>query len=174
MSNIETRDFRGVVDTDQRTITGIAVPYGQEIAIANNTYERFAAGAITTVEDVKLFWNHDEPIGKVIEGRETEAGFEITAYISETPRGEEVLTLLRDGVLNKFSVGFIPVENEHDGNTVVRTLVDLKEVSVVPFAAYSGANISEVREEAEISDTPDEPQIEQESETMSENIELDV
>ena len=173
MSNIETRDFRGVVDTDQRTITGIAVPYGQEIAIANNTYERFAPNAITTVEDVKLFWNHDEPIGKVVEGRETDAGFEITAYISETPRGEEVLTLLRDGVLNKFSVGFIPVENEHDGNTVVRTLVDLKEVSVVPFPAYSGANISEVREEVEL-DEIEEPLIEQESEPMSENIELDV
>ena len=173
MSNIETRDFRGVVDTDQRTITGLAVPYGQEIAIANNTYERFAPNAITTIEDVKLFWNHDEPIGKVVEGRETDEGFEITAYISETPRGEEVLTLLRDGVLNKFSVGFIPVENERDGNTVVRTLVDLKEVSVVPFPAYSGANISEVREEVEI-DEIEEPLIEQESEPMSENIELDV
>jgi HK97 family phage prohead protease/HK97 family phage major capsid protein len=173
MSNIETRDFRGVVDTDQRTITGLAVPYDQEIAIANNTYERFAPGAIKSIEDVKLFWNHDEPIGKVIEGRETEAGFEITAYISETPRGEEVLTLLRDGVLNKFSVGFIPVENERNDNVVVRTLVDLKEVSVVPFPAYSGANISEVREEVEI-DSPDETPIEQESETMSENIELDV
>jgi len=173
MSNIEQRDFRGVVDTDQRTITGLAVPYGQEIAIANNTYERFAPGAIQSIEDVKLFWNHDEPIGKVVEGRETDAGFEITAYISETPRGEEVLTLLRDGVLNKFSVGFIPVENERDSNVVVRTLVDLKEVSVVPFPAYSGANISEVREEIEI-DSPEEPQIEQESEPMSENIELDV
>jgi len=173
MSNLETRDFRGVVDTDQRTITGIAVPYGQEIAIANNTFERFQPGAIQTVEDVKLFWNHDEPIGKVVEGRETEAGFEITAYISETPRGEEVLTLLRDGVLNKFSVGFIPVENERDANVVVRTLVDLKEVSVVPFPAYSGANISEVREEIEIDETA-EPLIEQESEPMSENIELDV
>ena len=173
MSNLETRDFRGVVDTDQRTITGLAVPYGQEIAIANNTYERFAPGAIQTIQDVKLFWNHDEPIGKVVEGRETDAGFEITAYISETPRGEEVLTLLRDGVLNKFSVGFIPVENERDENVVVRTLVDLKEVSVVPFPAYSGANISEVREEVEI-DSPDETPIEQESEPMSENIELDV
>jgi len=173
MSNLETRDFRGVVDTDQRTITGLAVPYGQEIAIANNTYERFAPGAIQTIEDVKLFWNHDEPIGKVVEGRETEAGFEITAYISETPRGEEVLTLLRDGVLNKFSVGFIPVENERDENVVVRTLVDLKEVSVVPFPAYSGANISEVREEVEI-DPIEEPLIEQESDPMSENIELDV
>lgn len=173
MSNIETRDFRGVVDTDQRTITGLAVPYGQEIAIANNTFERFAPGAIQTIEDVKLFWNHDEPIGKVVEGRETEAGFEITAYISETPRGEEILTLLRDGVLNKFSVGFIPVENERNDNVVVRTLVDLKEVSVVPFPAYSGANISEVREEVEIDEIA-EPLIEQESEPMSENIELDV
>ena len=174
MSNIETRDFRGVVDTDQRTITGLAVPYDQEIAIANNTYERFAPGAIQSIDDVKLFWNHDEPIGKVVEGRETEAGFEITAYISETPRGEEILTLLRDGVLNKFSVGFIPVENERSDNVVVRTLVDLKEVSVVPFPAYSGANISEVREEIEVVDDPDETPIEQESEPMSENIELDV
>ena len=174
MSNIETRDFRGVVDTDQRTITGLAVPYGQEIAIANNTYERFAPGAIQSIEDVKLFWNHDEPIGKVVEGRETDEGFEITAYISETPRGEEILTLLRDGVLNKFSVGFIPVENERDSNVVVRTLVDLKEVSVVPFPAYSGANISEVREEVEIVDAPEEPQIEQKEESVSENIELDV
>jgi HK97 family phage prohead protease len=173
MSNIETRDFRGVVDTDQRTITGLAVPYGQEIAIANNTYERFAPGAIQSIEDVKLFWNHEEPIGKVIDGRETDEGFEITAYISETPRGEEILTLLRDGVLNKFSVGFIPVENERDGNVVVRTLVDLKETSVVPFPAYSGANISEVREEIEIEEIA-EPLIEQESEPMSENIELDV
>jgi len=83
MSNLETRDFRGVVDTDQRTITGIAVPYGQEIAIANNTFERFAPGAIQSIEDVKLFWNHEEPIGKVIDGRETDEGFEITAYIQK-------------------------------------------------------------------------------------------
>jgi len=170
MSNIETRDFRGVVDTDSRTITGIAVPYGPEIALGQNTNERFAPGAIQSIEDVKLFYGHEEPIGKVIAGRDTETGFEITAYISETARGEEILTLLRDDVLNRFSVGFIPVENEHDGNTVVRTLVDLKEVSVVPFPAYDGAKISEVREEVEIVDAPTEPLIEQESETMSENI----
>lgn len=174
MSNIETRDFRGIVDTDSRTITGIAVPYGDEIALGGNTNERFAPGAITSIEDVKLFYGHEEPIGKVIEGHDTDAGFEITAYISETARGEEVLTLLRDGVLNRFSVGFIPVENEHDGNTVVRTLVDLKEVSVVPFPAYDGAKISEVREEIEVVEEITEPLIEQESETMSENIELDV
>lgn len=177
MSNIETRAFDALVDTDTRTIVGIAVPYGQEIALGNNTYERFAPGAIQTVENVKLLYGHDDvPIGKVLEGRETAEGFEIKAYISETTKGDEILTLLRDDVLNRFSVGFIPVENERDGQTVVRTLVDLKEVSVVPFPAYEGAKINEVREEVEIVDETDAPQIEQEKEqdSMSENIELDV
>ena len=99
MFNIETRDFRGVVDTDQRTITGLAVPYDQEIAIANNTYERFAPGAIQSIEDVKLFWNHDEPIGKVVEGRETDSGFEITAYIPGVGHNlqEHSVVLVRGG-----------------------------------------------------------------------------
>ena len=174
MSNIETRDFEARLNADDRTITGIAVPYNQEIALNGSTNERFQAGAIQSIEDVKLFYGHEEPIGKVIDGRDTEAGFEITARISDTPRGNEVYTLLQDGVLNKFSVGFIPVENVRDGNTLVRALVDLKEVSVVPFPAYSGANISEVREEIEVVDEIEEPLIEQESEPMSENIELDV
>jgi len=176
MSNYETRAFDALVDTDSRTITGIAVPYNQEIAIGNNTFERFAPGAIKSVENVKLLYGHDDvPIGKVLEGQDTPDGFEIKAYISETPKGDEILTLLRDDVLNRFSVGFIPVENERDGQTVVRTLVELKEVSVVPFPAYEGAKINEVREEIEEVEEVVETQNEQEKETtpMSE-LDLDV
>jgi HK97 family phage prohead protease len=173
MSNLETRDFQARLNAEDRTITGLAVPYDQEIALNSSTNERFQAGAIQSIEDVKLFYGHEEPIGLVIDGRDTPAGYEITARISDTARGNEVYTLLQDGVLNRFSVGFIPVENIHDGNTLVRALVDLKEVSVVPFPAYDGAKISEVREEIEIDEIA-EPLIEQESEPMSENIELDV
>jgi hypothetical protein len=134
--------------------------------------ERFAPGAIADVDDVKLFYGHEEPIGKVVEGRDTEAGFEIVAKVSDTARGNEVLTLMRDGVLNKFSVGFIPVESEKDGSTITRTKVSLKEVSVVPFPAFAGANITEVREEQIPADL--EPENEQEKRTMSENMELEV
>jgi len=171
-----TREFQArLVETEERTIVGLAVPYGQEIELNGNTKERFEAGAIQTIEDVKLFYGHEEPIGKVVEGRDTEAGFEIVAKISDTPRGNEIYTLLQDDVLNRFSVGFYPVKDRKEGQTIVREQVTLLEVSVVPFPAFSGAKITEVRSESEteeveeVAETPNET----ESETM-ENIELDV
>ena len=171
-----TREFQARLDaTEERTIIGLAVPYGQEIELTGKLKERFEPGAIDGVEDVKLFYGHEEPIGKVVEGRDTEAGYEIVAKISDTPRGNEVYTLLQDDVLNRFSVGFFPVVDRQEGQTIVRELVDLKEVSVVPFPAFEGAKITEVRSEAEPEAEPtDETPIETESETMSENIELDV
>ncbi len=171
-----TREFQVRLDeTEERTVVGLAVPYGQEIELTGNTKERFEAGAIQSIENVKLFYGHEEPIGKVVEGRDTEAGFEIVAKISNTPRGDEVYTLLKDDVLNRFSVGFFPVKDRKEGQTIVRELVDLKEVSIIPFPAFEGAKITEVRSEIEteeveeIVETPNET----ESETM-ENIELDV
>ncbi len=176
MSEMITREFQArLVDAEERTIVGLAVPYGQEIDLTGNTKERFEAGAIKTIEDVKLFYGHEEPIGKVVEGRDTEEGFEIVAKISDTPRGNEIYTLLQDDVLNRFSVGFYPVKDRKEGQTIVREEVNLLEVSVVPFPAFSGAKITEVRSESEteeveeIVETPNET----ESETM-ENIELDV
>jgi len=172
MSEIETRAFEARADLEERTIVGLAVPYGQTADIGGMYQERFAPGAIASVDDVKLFYGHEEPIGKVVEGRDTEAGFEIIAKVSDTARGNEVLTLMRDGVLNKFSVGFIPEESQKDGSTITRTKVSLKEVSVVPFPAFAGANITEVREEQ----TAPEAELtnEQEKRTMSENMELEV
>jgi HK97 family phage prohead protease len=177
MSEMITREFQArLVENEERTIVGLAVPYGQEIELTGKLKERFEPGAIDGVENVKLFYGHEEPIGKVIEGRDTEAGYEIVAKISDTPRGNEVYTLLQDDVLNRFSVGFFPVVDRQEGQTIVRELVDLKEVSVVPFPAFEGAKITQVRSEAESEETEsaDETIIETESETMSENIELDV
>lgn len=169
---METREF--VIDSanvEERTVAGIAVPYGQTANIGGQYLEQFVPGAVRSIEDVKLFYAHEEPIGKVIEGRDTERGFEIIAKVSDTPRGNEVLTLMRDGVLNKFSVGFIPLESERDGQTVTRTAVDLKEVSVVAFPAFAGASIEEVREEQP---APTEPDTQEMEPLMPENIELDV
>lgn len=171
MSEIETRSVELRLDNiEERTITGIAVPYGQDANIGGSYIERFAPGAIDSVEDVKLFYGHETPIGVVTAGRDADGGFEITAKVSETSLGNDVLTLMRDGALNKFSVGFVPIEQVQDGKTVTRTKVALKEVSVVPFPAYAGASITEVREE-----TTHELPINNESESeLENNIELDV
>lgn len=175
MDNLETREveFR-IESTEERTITGIAVPYGQDANIGGVYTERFARGAIDSVEDVKLFYGHETPIGKVISGRDTDSGFEITAKLTAgVQAADETLALMRDGVLNKFSVGFVPIEQERDGNTVTRTKVSLREVSVVSFAAYSQASITEVREES-LTESENQIEIESESDLETPNTDLDI
>lgn len=176
MSEIETREVEFRLAEEPGTIRGIAVPYNETANIGGAYQERFAPGAIRSVENVKIYYGHqheDLPIGRVIEGRDTEAGFEITAKLTAgVQRADETLALMRDGVLNKFSVGFVPIEQSIDGNVVTRTHVDLREVSVVAQPAFAGAAITQVREEQETEPT-DDIQPESESE-VSENTELDV
>ena len=177
---IETRQIEMRLDDDaEGTIRGIAVPYGQTADIG--TYqEQFAPGAIRSVEDVKLFYGHqhdDLPIGKVIEGRDTEEGFEIVAKLTKgVQRADETLALMRDGVLNKFSIGFKPVEQTREGKVITRTLVELFELSVVPWPAFAGAGITQVREEQEPAEAETEPtdDIQESESSLSENTELDV
>ena len=173
MTQMETRSFEVRLEPETREVVGIAVPYNQ-IADIGSYQEKFAPGAIRSVEDVKLFWQHSEPIGKILEGRDTEAGFEIRAMISDTPRGQEAYTLLQDGVINKFSVGFMPLEQTRDGSLVTRTLVDLKEVSLVSFPAFAGASVSEVRQEEITVAEVVADSIRTKETNMSENMELDV
>jgi len=176
MSEMEIREVEFRMGEEAGTITGVAVPFNQPTDIGGAYREQFVPGAIRNSEGVKIFYGHDHqdlPIGKVISGRDTANGYEITAKLTAgVQRADETLALMRDGVLNKFSVGFMPVEQTREGDLVTRTLVDLKEVSVVPFPAYSGAEITQVREEQETEPSDD---IQQESESpVSENTELDV
>lgn len=169
MSDMETRSFEvRAIDEEARTVAGVAVPYNETVNVGGYR-ERFEPGAFGDITDVKLFYGHSEPIGKVVRGADTEAGFEIEAVISKTARGEEVYTLLRDGVLNKFSVGFVPVEDRMDEDVVVRTKADLREVSVVPFPAYSQANILSVRNESETAHEEGNTNTREDINTMSEN-----
>ena len=145
--NLETRNVEiGSFDPEERTITGLAAPYGQ-VADIGSYQEAFERGAFGQPDDVKLFYGHTEPIGKIVRSEDTDEGFSVTAKISKTARGNEVYELLKDGVLNRFSVGFLPGKHEMRDGVLYRTAVALKEVSVVPFPAYEGASISEVRSE---------------------------
>lgn len=160
------------VNEDKREVVGMAVPYGVKTNVGGYE-EMFDRGAFGDAVDVKLFYGHAEPIGLVTKGEDTEDGYVITASISKTARGDEVYTLLRDGVLNKFSVGFLPVEDRIDDNdVVVRTKADLKEVSVVAFPAYAGANVSEVRNEKDSDDTVTENTNDKKVQIMENTIEV--
>lgn len=141
-------------DDTGRSFTGVGVPYGEEIDLWG-IRERFESGSVELDPDgvpSLILWQHrhDEPIGRITAGRDTEAGFEIEGSLSDTERGREVATLLRDGVISRLSIGFRPdeyrIETDDDGTeTVIHTRVRAHEFSLVSFPAYTTATVTKVR-----------------------------
>jgi uncharacterized protein len=134
-------------DVEKREVSGIAVPYNETYDMGGGRLERFEKGAVDTNSHVKLFRDHNEIIGVVTELQDSDEGLLVRAKISETTLGNETLELVKDGAIRSFSVGFIPVKNRTEGNITIRTKVDLKEISLVPFPAYDNAAVLAVREE---------------------------
>ena len=96
--------------TPADSFTGVGVPYGETIDLFGMR-ERFEPGSVELDGDgvpSLVLWRHDEPIGRITAGRDTDAGFEIDGQLSDTPRGREAATLLRDGVITRLSIGFRP------------------------------------------------------------------
>lgn len=135
------------VDEGTRSFTAVGVPYGQ-IYDLGYYRERFEPGSVDATDAV-LVYQHAEPIGTITATRETDAGLEIDARISETSRGDEVYTLVRDGVLKSMSIGFELQESREDtvDGIPVTTVTRARaiEFSVVLNPAYSDAKINEVR-----------------------------
>ena len=166
MSNL-IRDFVADIeirsDGSGRTVHGILVPYGTVARVSDGgpAYEEmFAPGAFQRdieasngdYRGVKFLYqhNHDEPLGRAVELREDAAGLFGAFRVAKTAKGDEVLELLREGVLDSFSIGFRPIDPAPGdpikmGEPVVRTKAGLRETSVVTFPAYAGALVAGVR-----------------------------
>lgn len=99
-------------------------------------------------ERVKFLWQHDMgmPLGKVMDVYEDEKGLPFEAKISDTELGRDAKTLISDGVLNEFSVGFMPikVEKGSDGYNHIKE-VKLFEFSLVTLAANSEAIMTDYK-----------------------------
>lgn len=149
-----TREFRTAgVSVEGRSFTGIAVPYMQPTSqIPEYDAEQFARGSVTEYDGATIFYRHNEPVGRITAARDTEAGWEIDAELSDTSLGRDVAVLLRDGVLSRLSIRFDPIEHTESrdqttGQTLVtHTSVRAREVSLTPFPAYDGATVTAVRQ----------------------------
>lgn len=140
-------------DNATREFTGIGVPYGETYDLGYGLFERFEPGAIDPADNAKIFWQHREVIGMVKTGKDTDAGHEIRAKISDTTLGRDAWTLLEDGVVDKLSIGFVPVdyrtETDEDGNTtIIHTKVKTREFSLVNYPAYTKADVTKIRSAA--------------------------
>lgn len=139
--------------TEAREITGRIVPYGQAITVKGRR-EAFARGAFAGVNpaDVKLLDHHGRPLGRMLDLEERDDGAWGTFRIAATAAGDEMLTLVSEGVVTGLSVGFVPGTQARDGTHT--RVARLPEVSLVTWPAYETAQVVSVRER-ERDDMPD-------------------
>lgn len=136
--DIDARTFEGYASTWDKDLVGDIIMPG---AFTKSINESFPA------KRIKVLWNHGEPIGMPIEMREDERGLFVKGKISKTARGDEVLELMRDSVVDTMSIGFtIPAgKSESSGDVRIIREVRLMEFSPVTFAANPMAAITDVK-----------------------------
>jgi len=138
-------------DESTGEFAGYAAVFGNRDS-GNDIIER-GAFAKTIVEDfnrIKILSQHNDcelPIGKPLELREDERGLYIRGRISDTQKGRDIRTLLRDGVLTELSIGYDAIDFDYDSKTDTRHLrrIKLWEVSIVTWAMNEQARIDEVK-----------------------------
>lgn len=137
------------VSPDGRTVEGYASTYDLDAVgdiVVPGAYKRTLDHRLARI---KVLRDHEHPIGRPVEAYEDTKGLYTKSVISDTPLGNETLTLLRDGVLDRFSIGYEPVVKEFgkkDGQPV-RYLKEIKlyEWSVVTFPANDSAVVTGVK-----------------------------
>lgn len=142
---------------DGRTIFGRAVPYGQVTKAQERSgrivREKFEYGAFgRSIRErghkVHLRVEHNAmslPIGVAESLEERSDGLHAEFRVSDTSDGNDALRLVSDGVLDAFSIGFVPIKHRWDDDVIVRTEASLREVSIVADPAYEGAEVAGVR-----------------------------
>ena len=148
-------------EPDQRIIYGPLVPWNVEARVLDRgrlVVETFTRGALAGTDPgrVVLTATHPAdpgtlPIGRLVELEERDDAAWMAARVSRTAAGDEVLSLVADGVGLGLSVGFREVAGgsrwSPDRRRVTRTRAELDHVAVVRSPAYVGAGVVGMRDQ---------------------------
>ena len=99
--------------------------------------------------DVKMLFQHDpaQPIGVWLKLVEDARGLFVRGRLTTaTPKGREILALLREGAVDGLSIGFRMVKGSRDRFGVRRLeKIELWEISIVTFPMQPGARVTSVK-----------------------------
>ena len=97
---------------------------------------------------IRVCYQHDShnPIGIPEEIQEDGRGLHVKARISRTALGRDVITLLRDGVINEMSIGYNVLESREEEGVRYLEELQLWEVSLVTWGANEQALVTGVKE----------------------------
>lgn len=146
------------VDHGQRRIEGYASTFGNrdlvnDVVVSGAYKNTLQARA----GRIKVLREHRDPIGKPVHIEEDGKGLFTVSQISDTPLGNETLTLIADGVIDSMSIGYETVKAEygmHQDGGKARFLRELKlrEYSPVTFPANEAALITGMKSLADLDD----------------------
>jgi len=136
------------IDAEKRIISGYASTYdldqGGDIIIRGAFTKTLAEKAAR----VKVLWQHNGnmPIGKPVKMQEDENGLFVESYIAKTAQGDEALELVKEGIIDSMSIGYIVKESEYkdDGVRLLKE-VELMEYSLVTWPMNEAAVITGVK-----------------------------
>ena len=152
MSNVIYKQGQ-ISDIDEKL--GIVKGYGSVFGNKDSDNDIIEKGAYRrTIKNngsrVKYLYQHDitKPIGRMKELYEDEKGLVFVAEVPKTTFGNEVLELMKYGVIDENSVGIMPVKKDYDEDGI-RVIKEAKlyEISAVTIAANDEAKILEVKGE---------------------------
>lgn len=140
--------FKAEDINEQGVFTGYASIFGvvdldNDVVEPGAFAESIATG--TASDGVLIFAQHRdglEPLGRSLELREDAKGLFVKGQISETAVGRDYRQLIKDGVLDQMSIGYIAQDYAIDEQGVRHLKkVDLLEISIVNYPANTEARI---------------------------------
>lgn len=149
---IKSFPFEAKVDLDKNEFEGYASTFGnrdlvgdivEKGAFAKTIQERLPKGL------VKVLWQHYDPMGLPKHMEEDSKGLYVVAKVSKTNENQDRLQLMKDGVVDRLSIGYDVVKREVDDSAKDRTVrlkeLKLYEFSPVTFPANEEAVITGVK-----------------------------
>lgn len=132
--------------SEGRTITGVAVPWNTVGTVRDGRKVRFLPGSIDAAGRPISLRDHDRarPIGVVSGATDDGSALHASIRVSATREGDEALILAGDRVLRALSVGADPTASHWEGDVLVVEAAVWQELSVLPFGAFAGSEVTHV------------------------------
>ena len=148
-SKFQVKDF----DDESRIVKGYASVFSNldsdNDVIQKGAFTKSVSEWGPTGRDaIKLCMQHkmDRPVAKMLELSEDENGLYMEAKFGTHRDGEDYYRLAKEGIINEFSVGFVPIKKEvNSADGLDMTEVKLYEVSMVTVAANDEAVVTSVK-----------------------------
>lgn len=149
---IKSFPFEAKVDLEKNEFEGYASTFGNEDLVGDIVEK----GAFKkTIQErlpknlIKVLWQHYDPMGVPKHMEEDSKGLYVVAKVSKTRENQDRLQLMKDGVVDRLSIGYDVVKREVDDSAKDRTVrlkeLKLYEFSPVTFPANEEAVITGVK-----------------------------